>query len=327
MGDGWRWQGRQYHMWFGHGTRPSNDGAGRTPAPDKLEDRIRDVGRSAFAALPQAVRRHAAATFSARDLDRLVETMQAWVSGLHLTRKEFAEQLIGRGEGDEAAVSFREAAEKLAQATTQADLSAAAEHFAAGMSTIGLDQWRREFADLHDRSSSAKAGVQRYTAKLSIGPAPYDTAAIDFDPMSESMTLEAAAAGRQVLAIAAGIAARAEGRFDRVTVGSASNTLHAEFAAAIEAAHIKGVSVEDPFKRDGTPARYGEKDSKRTDVIYRNLRGEIEAVWDWKVGGARLSSRRAKELAEQIAGVIGTPRFPKTRFPVIELHVELKPGL
>ncbi len=68
---GWVYQGRQYHMWFGHGTKPQDE----TPDSGKdalgsLDQRIRMLGPTAIAGLPQSKRYHAAASFSDLALDR-----------------------------------------------------------------------------------------------------------------------------------------------------------------------------------------------------------------------------------------------------------------
>lgn len=81
MADGWIYQGRQYHMWFGHGTRPKDDVA--SPATEDaisaIAERIHDLGHVLMAGLPASKRHHAAARLSEDDHARLDRLMTAVV--------------------------------------------------------------------------------------------------------------------------------------------------------------------------------------------------------------------------------------------------------
>ncbi len=67
--DNWIYEGRQYHMWFGHETRPEED----KPAPSSkdarppLQDRIHNLGYTLAAGLPGSKRHHAMARLDTPD--------------------------------------------------------------------------------------------------------------------------------------------------------------------------------------------------------------------------------------------------------------------
>jgi len=88
--------------------------------------------------------------------------------------------------------------------------------------------------------------------------------------------------------------------------------VHVEFAKAVRAQSLPGVEVETTFSL--LPgARYGSKDSIRTDVILRNDGGDITAIYDVKTGGAIIEPERAIELrAKSGVGI---------NVPIIELNV------
>jgi hypothetical protein len=59
-------------------------------------------------------------------------------------------------------------------------------------------------------------------------------------------------------------------------------------------------------------ARYGSKDSIRTDVVLRNDAGDIIAIYDVKTGEKGLSRKRLRELLDKTGAAPGTP--------IIQLH-------
>jgi len=61
-------------------------------------------------------------------------------------------------------------------------------------------------------------------------------------------------------------------------------------------------------------ARYGSKDSIRTDVVLRNDAGDIIAIYDVKTGDKELSQTRVNELLAKTGAPRGTP--------VIQLHLK-----
>jgi hypothetical protein len=76
--------------------------------------------------------------------------------------------------------------------------------------------------------------------------------------------------------------------------------------------------VEQSFDKAGL-AKYGQDGSIRTDVVLRNARGIIIAIYDLKTGNAIIAPSRARELRAQ------TGAGPDVR--VIELHAVRGPAL
>ncbi|MBX9710809.1 MAG: hypothetical protein K2X60_07230 [Xanthobacteraceae bacterium] len=92
--------------------------------------------------------------------------------------------------------------------------------------------------------------------------------------------------------------------------------VHAAFAVAVRFQDLPGIGtrgVEQSFAFGGV-ANYGVAGSIRTDVAFRNVAGEVIAIYDVKTGGAVLRPSRAEELR------FHTNAGPLT--PVIELHFE-----
>ena len=63
MHNGWMYQGRQSHMWFGHGTKPVDGSAAADAKPDlgSIDERIHNLGHTLVAGLPASKRHHSAA--------------------------------------------------------------------------------------------------------------------------------------------------------------------------------------------------------------------------------------------------------------------------
>jgi len=157
-GGGWVYQGRQYHMCFGHGTKPQ-DALSKKNGLGSLDERVRILGSTAIAGLPQFKRYHAAASFNGLTLDRLVETMRAWVGRLSLGHADLAARFFGRPANSPVVEHLRRSAEIVAGATTRAQMRDATDEFAAGMMAVALDGWRRLLTDVHERAT-ATAFVQ-----------------------------------------------------------------------------------------------------------------------------------------------------------------------
>jgi hypothetical protein len=100
-----------------------------------------------------------------------------------------------------------------------------------------------------------------------------------------------------------------------MTGGVYGTLVHTAFATMVRAARLRGIGFWDVETTFGLEpdARYGSKDSIRTDVILRNDAGEIIAIYDVKTGGARLGPARVKELLAKTGAAPGTP--------VIEMHL------
>jgi hypothetical protein len=90
--------------------------------------------------------------------------------------------------------------------------------------------------------------------------------------------------------------------------------VHVAFANRVRLLNLPGIGrdgVEQSFDNGGL-ARYGQDGSIRTDVVLRNVRGTIIAIYDLKTGKAIIAPSRARELREK------TGAGPAV--PVIELH-------
>ncbi len=90
--------------------------------------------------------------------------------------------------------------------------------------------------------------------------------------------------------------------------------VHTNFATSVRAADLPGIGpegVEQSFKLEEV-VNYGVAGSIRTDVVLRNVAGEVIAIYDVKTGGAVLSASRADQLRSHVGA------GPYT--PVIELH-------
>jgi hypothetical protein len=91
--------------------------------------------------------------------------------------------------------------------------------------------------------------------------------------------------------------------------------IHAVFAALVRVAGFEGIApsdVEHSFSF-GLPGRYGGFGTVRTDVVLRNIHGEVIAIYDVKTGGAKLDDARVRELRQK------TRVGPNV--PIFELHV------
>jgi hypothetical protein len=96
--------------------------------------------------------------------------------------------------------------------------------------------------------------------------------------------------------------------------------VHTAFAAAVRKLNLPGIGttgVEQSFDKDGL-ANYGQDGSIRTDVVLRNRRGIIIAIYDLKTGNAIIRPSRARELRAM------TDSGPNV--PVIELHAARGPA-
>jgi hypothetical protein len=96
--------------------------------------------------------------------------------------------------------------------------------------------------------------------------------------------------------------------------------VHFAFATQVRLAGLPGIApsdVETTFSLI-PGARYGSKDSVRTDVVLRNDVGDIIAIYDVKTGDADLNEDRVNELLAKTRAAPGTP--------VIQLHLTYGPS-
>ena len=143
MHDGWMYQGRQYHMWFGHGTKPV-DGP---PAGAKLDlgstdERIHSLGHTFVAGLPASKRHHAVARLGTDDHARLDRVMKGVVRALPLGPRVTALRVLGMHPDGRGVAAFVDAGRILASAQAHADLREATDKVAASAQEMGLDAFK-----------------------------------------------------------------------------------------------------------------------------------------------------------------------------------------
>ena len=151
----WEDQGRQYHMWFGHGTagdRGTKAAPGSSVVGQSTADRVLALAYGALASLPTAHRGQAEAQCHDGTLPRLKEAMTAWMRGTALNQAAFAGRFFGRSAGDPVVRSLHDAALRAATATTHDDLRDAAGKLAEAMETVGIQRWPGFVADAAQRA-------------------------------------------------------------------------------------------------------------------------------------------------------------------------------
>jgi hypothetical protein len=90
--------------------------------------------------------------------------------------------------------------------------------------------------------------------------------------------------------------------------------IHLEFADAVRAAQLPGISSVDVETTFPEGQQYGSPDSIRTDVVLRYTDGTIAAIFDIKTGASELSPARADQLRAK------TQTPPDT--PVVEIRMQ-----
>lgn len=159
----WEDQGRQDHMWFGHGTAPPKDelseaGAGAIFSPGNFGPRIDAIAHSALAHMRPADRSRKAAAFDQRRLDSLRKAVTAWIGARSLSDAAFAARLVDPATGNAALSKLRAAAEGVRTATTHNDLAEASATLAAAMQDIGLAKWPGFLDDAAERADAYGSG-------------------------------------------------------------------------------------------------------------------------------------------------------------------------
>lgn len=95
----WEDQGRQYHMWFGHGTAPKTLKEARSGAMSTNASRgdlAVALAYGAVAALPAAQRARAEALFQGNGLSGFRQAMETWMRGAAMDPATFADRFFGR---------------------------------------------------------------------------------------------------------------------------------------------------------------------------------------------------------------------------------------
>ena len=151
----WEDQGRQYHMWFGHGTaadKGEKASSGSSVIGQSTADRVLALAYGALASLPAARRGQAEAQYNNGTLPRLREAMTAWLRATALTGAEFASRLFGRSADDPVVRDLHSAALRAATATDHDDLREASGKLAEAMEAVGIDRWPQFVADAQERA-------------------------------------------------------------------------------------------------------------------------------------------------------------------------------
>ena len=139
----WEDQGRQYHMWFGHGTagnKATKAAPGSSVVGQSTADRVLALAYGALASLPTAHRGQAEAQYHNGTLPRLKEAVTAWMRGTALNQSAFAGRFFGRNADDPVVRSLHSAVLRAATATSHDDLRDAASKLAEAMETVGIQR-------------------------------------------------------------------------------------------------------------------------------------------------------------------------------------------
>lgn len=181
--DSWIYQGRQYHQWFGHGTKPGDagpDGADKLPP---LAERIHGVGHTLLAGLPASRRHHVGVRLNAHDhgrLDRLLTGVaQATVLGPRLA----ALRVLGRHPDAPGVAPFVKAGALLKGAETYAGLRAGSDLVARSAVDMGLDRFKPFLRDA-DEHLTREGGLVTLARDVTPFATP-DTAAPAAAPLAK----------------------------------------------------------------------------------------------------------------------------------------------
>lgn len=86
--------------------------------------------------------------------------------------------------------------------------------------------------------------------------------------------------------------------------------VHEAFALSVKLQRLPGVGdIERTFSLEDSDPSYGASGRIRTDVVLRNVAGEIVAIYDVKTGDRKISVSRANELRAKTRAAPNTPVF------------------
>jgi len=157
----WRYQGRQYHQWFGHGTAPKEEKEAVPAKPGSLFDPL-SVGQrvdyatgSVVAQSPRDQRSRWETRVGGSNRESLKTAVAVWYGASKLSRDAFRQRLLDPNTSDETVDRLRSAAKGIVDARTHAQLGAAGEDLATAAQTIGPDRWPRFIGDAERRGVAA----------------------------------------------------------------------------------------------------------------------------------------------------------------------------
>ena len=139
----WRYQGRQHHQWFGHGTAPKGETQAEPAKPGSLFDALSvgqrvDYARGSVVAHPLRDQRSQwEARVGGTNRDSLRTVIPVGYGASTLSRDTFRQRLLDPNTSDETLDRLRGAAKGIVDARTHAQLSVAGEDLATAAQTIG----------------------------------------------------------------------------------------------------------------------------------------------------------------------------------------------
>ena len=157
----WRYQGRQYHQWFGHGTAPREEKEARPAKPGSLFDplsvgqRIDYLTGSVIAHSPRDERSRWEARLSGASRDSLKTAVAVSYGASGMSQDGFRQKLLDPSTADETVDQLRRAAKGVVDARTHAELTVAGESLARAAQTVGVDRWPRFLGDAERRGVAA----------------------------------------------------------------------------------------------------------------------------------------------------------------------------
>lgn len=157
----WRYQGRQYHQWFGHGTAPKEEKEAAPAKPGSLFDplsvgqRVDYASGSVVAHSPRDQRSRWETRVSGGNRESLKTAVAVWYGASKLSRDAFRQRLLDPNTDDDTVDRLRTAAKGIVDARTHAQLSVAGEDLTTAAQEIGPDRWPRFIGDAERRGVAA----------------------------------------------------------------------------------------------------------------------------------------------------------------------------
>jgi hypothetical protein len=171
--DSWVYQGRQYHMWFGHGTKPNGDGQSQSSQDriPSLQDRIHSLGYTLAAGLPASKRYHAVTRLGPEDHARLTRVMTGIVHALPLGARLAPLRVMGVNADAPGVTAFVQAGAVIGAAGSHADVREATDLVGHSAQEMGLDRFR-PFLREADSHLTQTGGVVALLREVSTPAAP-----------------------------------------------------------------------------------------------------------------------------------------------------------